>query len=83
MGERAGPHRRLAGGGGTRRLVDADGLVWCTEQGRDVPVDACLACGRLRTVVRAGDRIAEVGCAVAERQLTPLAPWELPFGPWR
>jgi hypothetical protein len=83
VSEGPGRARRLAGGRGARRLVDTDGLVWCAQQGRDVDVDACLACGRLRTVSRAGDRIVEIGCAVTEPVPVPLSPWELPFGPWR
>jgi hypothetical protein len=76
------PSRRWTVRGSTR-LVDSDGLVWCAEREHDVPIDTCLGCARLRTVVREGDRITEISCAVEAPAPVVISPWELTLGPQR
>lgn len=55
-------------------LVDHDGLVGCTRQGRDVPVDDCLGCPHLLSVA-GDDRPVEIRCRAVGRDTTAVGPW--------
>lgn len=63
-----------------RRIVDTFGMVGCPRLGRDVGLDACLACRDLVGAVRDADgEVVEIRCRAASRAGTQPAGVWLPF----